>query len=174
MWFLVISIASAAQEAEPSDQLPLEEFGAVLVWSAPHALVNVLPGFGLGSPAQDDAVGFRRLLILDSVSVGLLAVGLGLPYLTTSVWQEELSFYTVFAGSWGLFGGRVLGIARPFVYSIREGVNRDALLAPVKFNLVPGFGLGSHIQGDVESAKMATFSIPSVRRITRSVVLDGS
>lgn len=126
----------------------------VLTWTAPAVIINTVPGFGLGSLAQNDAVGFRRGLVLDIVGVGLIAGGA--TWINMSNDENAagpavaalLSGYGVYAYS------RVSGVVRPLGWAFREGIDYQSTFSPIFYNTVPGFGFGSALQGDQHGARV--------------------
>ncbi|MFW5688946.1 MAG: hypothetical protein ACOC1U_05165 [Spirochaetota bacterium] len=123
---------------------PLELVARVM----PYIAVNTLPGFGLGSYLQGD---WQSGLVLTAAD--LLALGLAVPatiYFNENPDDEDGGGYALaLLAGYGVYAAsRVGGVVYPIIDVARRGLDTESLVAPIFYNTLPGFGLGSQLQGD--------------------------
>ncbi len=112
-------------------------------------IVNTVPGFGLGSLSLDDTPGFRRGLLYDTIAWSLLGFGIAALNVDEDGPLSGPAVVSLLAGYGGYMWSRGYGIVRPLVYAPEGNGQTDGrLLAPILFNQIPGFGIGSFIQDD--------------------------
>lgn len=119
----------------------------------PYVVLNTLPGFGLGSWLQGQPRGALYLTATDVLAYGLIVPATVL-MLTANDDDEATVGLFLLGGFVAWAGSRVAGVTVPVVSALRHGVDRESLVAPIFYNTVPGFGLGSTLQGDMHGARI--------------------
>lgn len=142
MFAVVSSGALVAQEVDGTAPV------VATFYTIPPVALNLVPGFGLGSYLQGESGTGLWLTGADVLGFGL--AGLGLWGLNQFPGEDEGGEYalSLLAGYGFLAASRVAGIIAPILVTVREGADRTSLLVPVFYNMLPGFGLGSLLQGD--------------------------
>lgn len=149
----IIAPAGSQEDLPPADSQKISAGGA--------ALLNLLPGFGLGSFRQGDTTRGRWQLILSSVGWGwMLGCNFIGVVLVPDSW-EMLGF--VVASTLAIYplgASGIIGILAPYTYGYRslpapdqESPSQEQSQAKVYqgaifYNVLVGFGLGSFLQGD--------------------------
>jgi hypothetical protein len=115
----------------------------------PYAVLNTLPGFGLGSWVQGRTRAGRVLTVADALAWGMMLPGIFILNESKDPSSVNPAFPVLLIGGYVLYAAsRVAGAAVPFYGSFTDGYDRDSVTAPIFYNLLPGFGLGSNFQGD--------------------------
>jgi hypothetical protein len=115
-------------------------------------LLNAVPGFGVGSYLQGDTRRGVRLTVIEGLATGLIGIGIYGANRYPDPDEGALAALSLLAGYGVFVTGKVLGAAGPIAHAVREGVDHEAAFPPVFYNLFPGFGAGSALQGDVDGA----------------------
>ena len=135
------------------------QFSGIFIQTLPHSALNTLPGFGLGSFLQGQAHTGRNLALADTLAWGLLVPGTimslrGLEDGASGEEEASIGDLLLLAGFGVYAGSRILGLTAPFFAAFKQEQDPQRLMAPVFYNIVPGFGLGSRLQGDMKSARL--------------------
>jgi hypothetical protein len=134
-----------------------QDFSWLLLQTLPYGFLNTLPGFGLGSFLQDQIRTGTALALTDSLAWGLLVPGILLLNRDVSAGGGEVppAVVLVLLGGYGVYAGsRIAGFTFPFLAAFKYGHDPARLTVPVFYNLLPGFGLGSYLQGDLKTARL--------------------
>lgn len=121
------------------------------LYVAPYPILNLV-GLGAGSYLQGDIVAGVVLSATDIVLATLFV----LTATEIVAVPDELGY--IF-----LLGRSLPAVILPVVDAFRSGTDADSLVAPILFNLLPGLGLGSLVQGDIVGAETgALFDVIAV------------
>lgn len=143
-------VQNQTENAEPSVSF-------LIIQTLPYSTLNTIPGFGLGSFLQEQTRSAWRLALADTLAWGLLAPGIILSSRSLREGAEggdEAGGLALAAGFAVYAGTRVAGLGAPFFAAFKYGQDPQRLMAPVFYNMLPGFGLGSLLQGDMKSARL--------------------
>jgi hypothetical protein len=137
-------ITARAQRHLHAEPEPLK----TALYTVPSIAANLLPGFGLGSYIDGEPRSGIWLTAADVLGIGLIALGSwGVSQHPDS--DEGGGYVIALLTGYGVYAGsKVAGITLPILQSARGLRDTDALFAPLVYNTFPGFGAGSHLQGD--------------------------
>ncbi|TVQ27124.1 MAG: hypothetical protein EA382_04265 [Spirochaetaceae bacterium] len=158
---ILVAGVAAADTIRYGDGTRVSPTVDAVIRTTPHVVLNAVPGFGVGSYLQRDVRSGVILTVADIVAWGLI-IPSSLVLNDESLSEDEggIAVLGLVAG-YGIYAAsRVGGVFYPIRHVVRNGVDRHSVVAPIFYNTLPGFGLGSFAQGDPRGgALIAAFDV---------------